>query len=70
MPLSKQLLMMKAILKLYKKSLEAISGGKTFRTITETGLFDKLVKMKYDIPNDKPQMFAEYEREIEEALSI
>ena len=69
-PLSKQLLMMKAILKLYKKSLEAISGGKTFRAITETGLFDKLVKMKYDIPNDKPQMFAEYEREIEEALSI
>lgn len=69
-PLSKQLLMMKAILKLYKKSLEAISGGKTFRTITETGLFDKLVKMKYDIPNDKPQMFAEYEQEIEEALSV
>ena len=68
-PLSKQLLMMKAILKLYKKSLERISAGKTFRAVSETGLFDKLVKMKYDIPNDKPQMFAEYEREIETALS-
>ena len=40
----------------------------TFREINETGLFDKLVKMKYDIPNDKPEMFAEYDREIEETL--
>ena len=68
-PLSKQLLMMKAILSLYKKSLSLISSGKTFREIQETGLFDKLIKMKYDIPNDKPEMFAEYEREISGLLS-
>ena len=67
-PLSKQLLMMKAILKLHRKSLEMIGKGMTFREISETGLFDKLVKMKYDIPNDKPEMFAEYEREIETTL--
>lgn len=63
-PLSKQLLMMKAILSLYKKSVSLISSGKTFREIQESGLFDKLIKMKYDIPNDKPEMFEEYEREI------
>ena len=68
-PLSKQLLMMKAILKLHKKALEAIGSGKTFREINSTGLFEKLIKMKYDIPNDKPEMFAVYEREIEETLS-
>lgn len=68
-PLSKQLLMMKAILSLYKKSLSLISEGKTFREIYETGLFDKLTKMKYDIPNDKPEMFSAYEREISALLS-
>ncbi|MBO5378485.1 MAG: V-type ATP synthase subunit A [Ruminiclostridium sp.] len=68
-PLSKQLLMMKAILKLHKKSLELIGSGRTFREISATGLFEKLIKMKYDIPNDKPEMFAAYEREIEETLS-
>ena len=68
-PLSKQLLMMKAILKLYKKSLSLISAGRTFRDISGAGLFEKLIKMKYDIPNDKPEMFAAYEREIEETLS-
>ena len=31
----------------------------------ETGLFDLLIKMKYDIPNDKLEMFDEYKREIE-----
>ena len=25
-----------------------------------TGMFDKLVKMKYDIPNDELEMFDEY----------
>ena len=61
--------MMKAILKLHKKSLELIGSGRTFREISATGLFEKLIKMKYDIPNDKPEMFAAYEREIEETLS-
>ncbi len=68
-PLSKQLLMMKAILHLYKNALSAISKGKTFREISETGLFEKLTKMKYDIPNDKPQMFTEYDKEIDKAFA-
>lgn len=69
-PLSKQLLMMKTILKLYKTALRSIGNGKTFREVSETGLFEKLTKMKYDIPNDKPQMFAEYEKDIEEKLAV
>ena len=37
--------------------------------ILASGLFDKLVKMKYDIPNNKPEMFDDYMKEIDETLS-
>ena len=33
--------------------------------MTSDGLFDKLVKAKYEIPNDKPELFGEYEKEID-----
>ena len=36
--------------------------------ILQTGLFDKLVKMKYDIPNDRLDMFDSYLEEIDTAL--
>lgn len=68
-PLSKQYLMMRAILKLYDCAKKALSRGATMTEITETGLLDKLVKMKYDIPNDKPEMFDAYEKEIEKTFS-
>ena len=59
-PLEKQKLMMKAILLLYHNSLNAINGGKPISEIISYGFFDKLIKMKYDIPNDKLEMFDEY----------
>lgn len=72
-PLEKQRLMMKVIVDLYKKALSAIRAGVPLSDIKALGLFDKAVKMKYDIPNDKLSMFDEYFKEIEEkidALSI
>ena len=59
-PLEKQKLMMKAILLLYHNSLNAINSGTPISEIISYGFFDKLIKMKYDIPNDKPEMFEEY----------
>ena len=59
-PLEKQKLMMKVILLLYHKSLEAIEAGTPISEIMTYGFFDKLTKMKYDIPNDKPEMFDDY----------
>lgn len=59
-PLEKQKLMMKAILLLYHNSLNAINGGKPISEVISYGFFDKLIKMKYDIPNDKLEMFDEY----------
>jgi V/A-type H+-transporting ATPase subunit A len=63
-PLKKQLLMMKAILKLYDESAAALSKNALVSDILKLGWFEKLSKMKYDVPNDKLEMFAEYEEAI------
>ena len=67
-PLKKQLLMMKIIIKLYHGAGEAIKKGVLFSEIVKTGIFDKLIKIKYDIPNDKPEMFDDYEKEIDQLI--
>ena len=67
-PLKKQLLMMKVILHLYRKSKSVIANGKPVTQILKTGLLEKVIKMKYDIPNDKPEMFDDYLNEITEVL--
>ncbi len=68
-PLEKQKLMMKVILYLYKKSKQLIAANVPISGILGSGLFDKLVKMKYDIPNNKPEMFDDYIAEIDKTLA-
>ena len=67
-PLEKQFLMMKAILCLYEESKKAVASGVTAAALLETGLFEKVIKVKYDIPNDKPEMFRLLNVEIEQGI--
>ncbi len=67
-PLEKQKLMMKVILHLHEKSKEVVAREIPISKLTALGLFDKLTKMKYDIPNDRLDMFDDYIREIDELL--
>ena len=67
-PLEKQMLMMKAISKLYSLSLIAVKSGVPITDVIALGFFDKLIKMKYDIPNDRPEMFEEYFAQMDEAF--
>ena len=67
-PLEKQFLMMGAILHLYHKASEAIEKDIPISAVLETGIFEKIIKIKYDIPNDKPEMFKEYDEEIDEVF--
>jgi V/A-type H+-transporting ATPase subunit A len=67
-PISKQLMMMEIILLLYHRSKELVAANIPISRILETGLFDKIVKIKYDIPNDKPEMFDEYKKDVLEQL--
>jgi len=68
-PLEKQKLMMKAILTLYHKSLEAVQKGKPVSEIMSYGLFDRLIKMKYDIPNNELSKFDEYFSQINQCFA-
>ncbi len=63
-PLEKQYLMMKMILSFYEKAKAALAKGITASQILELGWAEKLIKIKYDIPNDKPEMFRDYELEM------
>ena len=67
-PLEKQFLMMGAILHLYHKASEAIEKNIPISAVLETGIFEKIIKIKYDIPNDKPEMFKDYDEEIDEVF--
>lgn len=67
--LEKQLLMMKTILYLYDKTSQVIEKGIPISTVLETGIFDRVSRMKYDIPNDKLDLFDEYYKEIDTKLT-
>ena len=64
-PLEKQNLMMETILYLDKRSKELVSKGMPVSVLRETGIFDKIIAIKYDVPNDKPEMFADYRKAID-----
>lgn len=68
-PLEKQKLMMKTILHLHAKAKDIVAQNIPLSKILNLGMFDKLTKMKYDIPNSKPEMFDDYIKEIDEKLA-
>ena len=59
-PLKKQLLMMKTILYLYDKASSLISYGMPMSVLKENKIFEKVIAIKYDVPNDKLGMFDDY----------
>jgi len=67
--IEKQLLMMKTILHLYERSKHLVSANIPISRVLKAGLFDKLLKMKYDIPNNRLEMFDEYINEIDKKIA-
>lgn len=59
-PLKKQYLMMKLIIRFFELGKKALGDGVTVDRIIGTGWCEKMIKIKYDIPNDRPEMFDEY----------
>ena len=68
-PLDKQLKMMEIILYLYEKAKAVVARNIPVSSIAELGLFENLVKIKYDVPNDHLELFDSYYTEIDEALA-
>ncbi|NLK71366.1 MAG: V-type ATP synthase subunit A [Clostridiales bacterium] len=65
-PLKKQNLMMELILYLYDRCLKALEEKVPISVIISTGLFEKVIKVKYDIPNNALNKFEEYKKEIDD----
>ena len=63
--MAKQFKMMETILYLYQKSRALISMGMPMSVLKQDSIFDKVIAMKYDIPNNKPEMFDEYKQMID-----
>ena len=64
-PMSKQFKMMDIILYLYQKAKSLIHMGMPMSILKEDGIWDKVISIKYDIPNDKPDMFDEYKKDVD-----
>ena len=67
--LEKQMLMMKTILHLHKKAKHITNAAIPISKVINTGLFEKLTKMKYDIPNNRLDMFDSYINDIDEKIA-
>ena len=65
-PLIKQFKMMEVILYLYKKSRSLVSMGMPVSVLKEENIFDKIISIKYDVPNDRLDMFEEYMKMIDD----
>ncbi len=64
-PLEKQQWMMEVIMHLYDETQKLVEEGVPVSEISAAGVFDKLVKIKYEIPNDKLEMFKDYNAELD-----
>lgn len=67
--LEKQMKMMEVILHLYHKCKKIVAKQIPISKIIQLGVFDKLVKMKYDIPNNRLDLFDKYITDIDAALT-
>ena len=68
-PVQKQKLMMGAVLHFYDNSRRLTARGIPVSRITESGIIEKLCRMKYDFPNDDFSPFDALDREIDSVLS-
>ena len=66
--LEKQMKMMKVILHLYEQSKKVVSKQVPISKLRATGLFEKIVKIKYDVPNNKLGLLDDYITDIDITL--
>ena len=68
-PIQKQYLMMKLILELHDRAKTLVAKQIPVSQLKEKGIYDLLGRMKYDIPNDKPEKFDELRQKLSTLLA-
>lgn len=64
-PMLKQFHMMDLIIYLYSKSKTLIQMGMPMSVLKESDIWDKIISMKYNIPNDDFSLFDQYKKDID-----
>lgn len=64
-PMKKQFLMMDTILYLYQKAKTLVTMGMPMSVLKESDIFDRIISIKYDVPNDQLEKFEEYRTAID-----
>jgi len=68
-PFEKQFKMLQLISYLRAQSMRLLSTHRTIRAITATGIFDELIKIKYDVKNSEIEKLDTYYDKIDAALA-
>ncbi|MCI6676532.1 MAG: V-type ATP synthase subunit A [Clostridiales bacterium] len=64
--MEKQFRMMEVILYLYQKSRTLVALGMPMSILKQSNVFERVINMKYDVPNDKLNLFQIYYNAIDE----
>ena len=64
-PMEKQFLMMETILHLYEKCRALINRGMPVSVLKEDNIFERIISIKYDVPNNEPDRFEQYHKDID-----
>jgi len=63
--MEKQFLMMDTILYLYKQARTLVTMGHPMSVLKSENIFDRVIAIKYDVPNDRPDIDAFYQHVLE-----
>lgn len=64
-PMKKQFLMMEIILYLNKRCRALIGMGMPMSVLQQDHIFEKIISIKYDVPNDRLDLFDDYKKSID-----
>ena len=68
-PLIKQFKMMEIILYLYEKAKLLVSIGIPMSVLNADGIWNRIINIKYDVPNNKLELFDNYKQDIDRFYS-
>ena len=65
-PMRKQFLMMEIILYFYQKCRELVAMGMPMSVLKSEDIFEKIISIKYDVPNNQPELFDAYKKRVDD----
>jgi V/A-type H+-transporting ATPase subunit A len=68
-PFEKQFKMLQLISYLRQECLKVLATKRTISAVLRTGIFDELIKIKYDVPNSALELLDGYLKKIDDALA-